>query len=61
MITIVGSDDVPSLIDLEANRSKTSPETTTVEVDWGARKLAIVVDFSSRPRVLFPPFRICFC
>jgi hypothetical protein len=60
MITTVGSDDVHSLSDLEVNRSRTSPETTTVEVDWGVRKLAIVVDFSSRPRVIFPPLEYAF-
>ncbi len=52
-ITSVGSNDVPFLNDLEANRNKTSPETTTIEVDWGARKLAIIVDFFSKLIVFF--------
>jgi len=48
--TIVGFDDVPFLSDLEVDRSRTSPKITTAEVDWGARKLAIIVDFFSLPR-----------
>jgi len=45
--TTIAFDDAPFLSDLEADRSRTSPETATAEADRGARKLAAAVYLSS--------------
>jgi hypothetical protein len=58
-ITIVGYDDVSILNDLEADESRASLEITIVKIDWGARKMAKIVDFSSKPKVFFSSTRIC--